>query len=77
MSAPSLSLGGFDATKAAANFGGGIKKLTMYLKNANTARRYAICFEIARDLCDKFPMKAKLIWKAMADAWENRYSETE
>lgn len=73
-SAPSLSTGGYDISKDVASLSTGLKRLAMYLQRANTPRKFAIAFEIASDLVNKFPMKSKLVWKAVADAWQGRYA---
>ena len=66
-------LGGYDVGKDAASLSTGLKRLGFYFKRANTPRKFQIAFTLAADLVDKFPMKAKLVWSAVADAHSTRF----
>lgn len=55
------------------SFPTGIKRINILLMKANTPRKYAIAFEIANDLIQKFPLKSKIVWSTIADTYKSRF----
>jgi hypothetical protein len=63
------TLGNIDAM----SFSTGLRRVNLLLLKANTPRKYAIAFEIANDMVQKFPLKSKLIIQAIVDAYNQRF----
>lgn len=57
----------------AMSFSTGLRRISILFSKANTPRRYAIAFEIANDMVQKFPLKAKFVLSAVADAYQKRF----
>lgn len=47
----------------------GLKRLTYRLSKANTPQKYLAAFDLAAKLINAFPLKSKMVWKAMRDGY--------
>lgn len=61
------------AGSEAMSFSTGLRRIALYFQKANTPRKYAIAFEMANDMVQKFPLKAKIVLSAVADAYQKRF----
>jgi len=57
----------------AMSFSTGLRRINLLFMKANTPRKYAIAFEVANDMVQKFPLKAKIVLAAVADAYKTRF----
>jgi hypothetical protein len=55
------------------NISTGIKRIQFRLDKANTPQKFVDAFEMVNRLVEKFPLKTKAIWQAVADAYTMRY----
>lgn len=62
-------LGNIDAM----SFSTGLRRINILFMKANTPRKYAIAFEVANDMVQKFPLKAKIVLAAVAQAYQQRF----
>ena len=51
----------------------GIRRIQFRLERANTPQKYVDAFETVNRLIEKFPLKSKIIWQAVSDAYVARY----
>jgi hypothetical protein len=68
--------GGDDSTIQPGEFGSlvtGIKRIQFRFNKATTPKKYADCFELVSKLVNKFPLKSKIIWGVVADAYTARF----
>lgn len=63
------ALGNIDAM----SFSTGLRRVNLLFLKANTPRKYAIAFEIANDMVQKFPLKSKLVLQAIVDSYNQRF----
>jgi len=54
----------------------GIKRIQYRFNKATTPKKYADCFELVSKLANKFPLKSKIIWGVVADAYTTRFGST-
>lgn len=51
----------------------GLRRIQIHFAKANTPRKYAIAFEIANEMVQRFPLKAKVILQTVVDAYKARF----
>lgn len=51
----------------------GLRRIQIHFAKANTPRKYAIAFEIANEMVQRFPLKAKIILQTVVDAYKARF----
>lgn len=51
----------------------GLKRIEYRLSKANTPQRFQDVFNMISTLVNNFPLKTKIIWKTVADAYPIRY----
>ena len=56
-----------------ANLSTGIRRIQFRLEKANTPQKYVDAFEIVTQLIKRFPLKSKIIWQAVSQAYEARF----
>jgi len=54
----------------------GIKRIQYRFNKATTPKKYIDCFELVNKLIHKFPIKSKIIWGAVAEAYKTRFGES-
>jgi hypothetical protein len=54
----------------------GLKRIQYRFNKATTPKKYRDCFELVSKLVDKFPLKSKIIWGTVADAYKARFGES-
>ncbi len=55
------------------NISTGLKRVMFRLEKANTPQKYVDAFEVIQQLVAKFPLKSKVIWQTVANAYEIRF----
>jgi hypothetical protein len=55
----------------------GVKRIQYRFNKATTPKKYADCFDLVNKLVQKFPLKSKIIWGAVADAYTARFGAPE
>ena len=58
------------------NISTGLKRIQFRLQKANTPQKYVDAFSVIQQLVDRFPLKSKIIWQAVADAYNLRFGGT-
>jgi hypothetical protein len=53
----------------------GLKRIQYRFNKATTPKKYKDCFELVSKLVEKFPLKSKIIWGTVADAYKARFGE--
>ena len=53
----------------------GLRRINYKLMKANTPPKYTEVFGMVASLVAAFPLKSKIIWKAVADAFPARFAE--
>ncbi len=51
----------------------GLRRIQIHFAKANTPRKYAIAFEIANEMVQRFPLKAKVILQTVVDVYKARF----
>ena len=65
-------LGGFNDSEVS-SLTTGLKRIEYRLSKANTPQRFQDIFTMISTLVNNFPLKSKIIWKTIADAYPLRY----
>lgn len=55
------------------NLSTGLRRIAFRLEKANTPQKYVDAFEVIKQLVDRFPLKSKVIWQAVASAYDIRF----
>jgi hypothetical protein len=56
-----------------ANLATGLRRIQFRFEKANTPQKYVDAFETVNRLVEKFPLKSKAIWQAVAQAYSIRF----
>jgi len=51
----------------------GMRRIQYKFERANTPQKYQEAFDMLSSLVTNFPLKSKIIWKAVADAYTSRF----
>lgn len=55
------------------NLSTGLRRIQFRLERANTPQKYVDAFETINRLIEKFPLKSKVIWQTVAQAYTIRF----
>ena len=55
------------------NISTGLRRIQFRLEKANTPQKYVDAFEVIQQLITRFPLKAKIIWQAVANMYQIRF----
>jgi hypothetical protein len=58
------------------NISTGLRRIQFRLEKANTPQKYVDAFEVIQQLITRFPLKAKIIWQAVANMYQIRFGST-
>lgn len=55
------------------NIATGLRRISFRLQKANTPQKYVDAFEVVQQLVARFPLKAKVVWQAVASEYNIRF----
>ena len=58
------------------NISTGLRRIAFRLEKANTPQKYVDAFDVIQQLVQRFPLKTKVIWQAVANAYQIRFGST-
>jgi len=67
--------GGDDAGGDTSSLSTGLRRIAYKFAKANTPPKYVEAFTLVSSLVTAFPLKSKIIWKAVGDAYSARFAE--
>lgn len=58
------------------NISNGLRRISFRFDKANTPQKYVDAFDVVQQLVQRFPLKSKIIWQAVANAYQIRFGST-